>query len=101
MYVGWAQTKYERKQQLSDITAKNNETKIYVRDLKIDITPEQFKQVFSNFGEIKTHSVKLAKVNEVEKKFGMIDYATKDEAQRALNEGPDNIEVKSLTMNPD
>jgi len=46
MYVSWAQSKYERKQQLNESAAQNNETKIYVRDLKLEITKEQLKEVF-------------------------------------------------------
>ena len=84
MYVSWAQSKYERKQQLNESAAQNNETKIYVRDLKLEITKEQLKEVFDQFGDIKTLSVKIIKMNEEDKKFGMIDFMLKEEATKAI-----------------
>jgi len=86
---------------MSELNARANETKIYVRDLNLDVTDEQFKEVFSEFGEIKTSSVKQIAVKTEQKKFGMIDFNTKEEAARALNEGPNNPAVKAITMNPE
>ena len=101
MYVSWAQSKYERKQQLNESAAQNNETKIYVRDLKLEITKEQLKEVFDQFGDIKTLSVKIIKMNEEDKKFGMIDFMLKEEATKAITQGPDLLEVKAITTNPE
>ena len=72
---------------MQELASKNTETKLYVRDLKpeAEVTDEQFREVFAQFGgEIKTFSVKTVTVRGVEKRFGMIDFATKEDAQTAL-----------------
>ena len=102
MYVSWAQSKYERKNKLmTQSAAQNNETKIYVRDLKLEVTKEELKSAFDRFGEIKTLSVKTINVKGEDKKFGMIDFSVKEEAQQALLAGSDDPDVKAITINPD
>ena len=86
---------------MNESQAKNNETKIYVRDLKLEITKEQLKEVFDQFGEIKTLSVKTINIKGEDKKFGMIDFSLKEEANKALLIGQDNPDVKAITINPD
>ena len=40
-------------------------------------------------------------MNEEDKKFGMIDFMLKEEATKAITQGPDLLEVKAITTNPE
>ena len=100
IYVDFHQTKASRKAAMNRAGGQTNKCKIYVRDLKLDVTNETFAAVFSKFGEIKTSSVKQNTVQEQAKKFGMIDFSTPIEAQKAINEGPQDSDVKALLQDP-
>jgi hypothetical protein len=50
----------------------------------------KLRVTFESFGEINTLSVKIIKMNDEDKKFGMIDFATKEGANKALMEAPES-----------
>lgn len=99
IHVGWAQTKHERARAfaIQERQAKN-ETKIYIRDIKVDTTVTMLNEVLSNFGEIESSSVKT--VNHVggsnPLKFAMCNFKTKEAAQNALIQGPMSDALKAI-----
>ena len=66
----------------------NLETKVYVKNIKEDATEATVREGFSQFGDVKTLSIKTVTFQESEKRFAMIDFASKEFAQRAIVEGP-------------
>lgn len=58
---------------------------IYVGNLSYDVTEDELKQVFENYGEI--HSVKIIKDRYTgrSKGFGFIEMPAEDEAKEAIS----------------
>jgi hypothetical protein len=46
-------------------------------------------------------SLKTSWVGSEQKKFGMVDFTTKEDAQEAIDKGSTNPPVQALTTNPE
>ena len=81
MHVGWAQTKHER-QRAFQLQEKNqkNETKVYIRDIRDDVSKEQVCEILSTFGEIESGSVKSVQAVGKSLKFAMVNFKDKEAA---------------------
>jgi len=74
-----------------------NETKLYIRSLKLDTTAESLKEAFKSFGDVVSSSVREITHNEKKLKFGFVEFGTKEEANEALSNGPSHPEILEVT----
>ncbi|KAJ2999543.1 hypothetical protein HDV02_002690 [Globomyces sp. JEL0801] len=68
----------------SETEAKENSTKLLVRNLPFEATKKDLKQLFSSFGSIKTVRVPR-KFDGQHRGFGFVDFLTTQEAQNAYD----------------
>ena len=87
------------KQEISSVTATDGEKKprgrglyedkagrVVLRNLQFDIKEKHLKQNFAKFGKIIDASVPLNPENSLNKGFGFIEFSTRDEARKAIQE---------------
>ena len=108
LYVSYAQDKATRRRTLKSKHMKfKNETNLYIKSLKGDVTDQVLTAAFSKFGKvtsvcIKTHEPKGAPGSapqekpSVNLKFGFINFSTADEAKSAFTECKKDPTVLSL-----
>lgn len=107
LYVGVAESKAVRRGKILRMrTQMQNETNLYVRSLKEEVTEEDFKNVFSQYGEVTSVCLKRWVLKnpqnngeqEAEKrlKFGFVNYATKEGALKAFAEYKNNETLKEM-----
>ena len=71
VYVGWFKTRRERELEFeSQLTP--NETKLYIRDLKLDTTKDMLKEGFLSFGQALSSSVRTIEKDGKTLKFGFV-----------------------------
>lgn len=75
-----------------------NETKLYIRSLKPEMTNELLKEVFSQFGEVKYSSIRDHKRGDQVMKFGFVEYTTKEDATKALAEASTHADVLAYSL---
>lgn len=104
LYVGYAQKKDFRSKQLSEGFAKQtNETNLFIKSLKEDVTEEQLKAVFSKYGEVTSVALKVSdkipksiETHGVKVKFGFVNFKDDNVAKTAFMESKKSPEVKAL-----
>lgn len=86
--MNWAETRHERSRKLKDLyNTLQNETNLYLKNLKSTLTKEQVQAVFAEYGDITSCEVKMPanipeyKPNLVPTKFAFINYKNKDDAK--------------------
>jgi len=96
LFVDFAMNKNERISSLKSSTGKENN--LIILSLKTDISEEDVKSAFSNFGDIESVSFKSHYFHEYSVEMGQafVYYPNKEDAQRALAEGKFHPEVKDL-----
>jgi len=75
-----------------------NVTKLYIRSLKPETTPEILKEAFSQFGEVEYFSIREHKRDEKILKFGFIQFKTKEQADQAIQEAPSNEKILGISL---
>ena len=107
LYVGVAESKSVRRGKIMRQRMNmGNETNLYVRSLKEDVTEEAFKAVFGQYGEVTSVCLKKWVMKnpqnngetpqEKNLKFGFVNYKTKEGALRAFNEYKNNETLKEM-----
>lgn len=92
-YVGKAQKKAEREAELrahfeqerNGRLEKSHKSNLYIKNLDDNINDDSLKELFSEFGTIKSCKV-LVDAQQQSKGFGFVAFATPEEANRALTE---------------
>ncbi|KAL6945367.1 hypothetical protein ACO0QE_002819 [Hanseniaspora vineae] len=83
LYVGLHVSRKERQAKLDDI--KKNFTNIYIKNIPLDVTQEEFTELFSKIGP--TFSCALALDDESKSKgFGFVNYEKHEDAVKAIEE---------------
>lgn len=107
IYVNWAQTRFERNRKLRELyNQMQNETNLYLKNLKSSLTKEQVQAVFSTYGEVTSCEVKMPasipeyKPNLVPTKFAFINFKEKEDAKKALINSKYNQQVLELFDDP-
>jgi len=107
LYVAYAQDKATRKRTLKAKHMKfKNETNLYIKSLKPEVTNDQVTEAFAKFGKvtsvcIKTHEPKIVpgampQTDKPRLNFGFINFSTADEAKFAFTECKKDSVVMSL-----
>jgi len=87
LYVSRAMKKYERERTRrgeADLTSRPmTKTNLYIRNLADDVSDEDLRNLFKDFGEIKSCIV-MKHPNGASKGFGFCDFATSESASEAI-----------------
>jgi len=98
LYVAWHQSRHERDFELKkNYTNTKNDTNLFIRNLKPDVTKEQLKQAFTQFGEIGSVEVKqkTIKADDV-RSYGFISFKVPQDALKAQTDGTKTEDIKNL-----
>lgn len=93
IYVGRAQTKYERKHELqkkyekmrSEMLNKFQGTNLYIKNLDDSVDNEKLKEIFAPSGQIVSAKVMLDQQGK-SRGFGFVSFSTPEEANKAISE---------------
>ena len=72
--------------------------KIYVGNLSYEVTEDDLKLAFKEFGQVETVTIIKDKYSGQSKGFGFVEFASKAEGQAAID-GLNGKEVKGRTLN--
>jgi RNA recognition motif-containing protein len=101
LYVSFAMSKEQRKMQLSkEFQNQRNNTNLYIKSIRGEVTDEEVRNAFSKFGEITSIFFKdctgSAPFTTDSLKFGFINYRTKEGASEAFLNAKKDPEVLKL-----
>lgn len=97
LYCNWAMKKRDRADHLQKQFKNHvNETNLYTKNIRPDVTLELLKAAYADFGEIRSAVIKQPANPAIFTRYGFIDFANKLEAQKALIGGPVAPQVKQL-----
>jgi polyadenylate-binding protein len=101
LYVNWHQAKVERQRELSkQYSSGVSETNLFLKNLKLEVTNDQLKSVFSQFGTVTSCATKewTSKTGKKKANCGFVAFATAGDATNAMNDAPSNADVKNLFL---
>jgi len=99
LYVNWHQSKAERLRELkSQFQHLQNETNLFLKNLKSEVTENDVKSAFQNFGQITSVACKDWTSNDSQKKarMGFINFGNVEDARKAHAESSAVEEIKDL-----
>jgi len=74
--------------------------RIYVGNLNYDVTDDELRETFGEFGEVASADVIKDKFNGQSKGFGFVDMPDNDQAQQAIKElNGKLVKGRNLTVN--
>ncbi len=71
--------------------------KIYIGNMSYEVTEDDLRQMFGEYGEVQSASIIMDKISGRSKGFGFVEMATKEEGQAAIT-GLDGKEIKGRTV---
>lgn len=71
--------------------------KIYIGNMSYEVTEDDLRQLFGEFGEVQSAAIIVDKISGRSKGFGFVEMATKEEGQAAIA-GLDGTEIKGRTV---
>ncbi|MEE4240821.1 MAG: RNA-binding protein [Desulfopila sp.] len=71
--------------------------KIYIGNMSYEVTEDDLRQLFGEFGEVQSADIIMDKISGRSKGFGFVEMATKEEGQAAIT-GLDGKEIKGRTV---
>lgn len=110
LYVGFAMSKAKRRYLLSkERMTQKNETNLYLKSIKSDVTKEQLERVFSKYGKITSlclrdwqpsNRIPLTNPEDTQEpkklKFGFINFEKPDEAMKLFTSYKTDKEIRDL-----
>lgn len=99
LYANWYQGKAERQRELRrQFSQSQNQTNLYVKNLRSDVTEQEIKTAFQHYGKITSVAIRDWKAPNGEKtaKYGFIAYENPDDAKYAISEAVRNPDVVAL-----
>ncbi|KAF8636487.1 hypothetical protein AX17_003302 [Amanita inopinata Kibby_2008] len=82
VYVGHHISRKERQSKLDEMKAQF--TNLYIKNLDLEVTQEEFEKLFSEFGRVTSALVAVDDEGK-SKGFGFVNFETHDEAQKAVD----------------
>lgn len=83
VYVGLHISRKERQSKLDEMRAQF--TNLYIKNLDLEVTQEEFEELFARFGTVTSAIVAIDEEGN-SKGFGFVNYEKHDEAQKAVDE---------------
>lgn len=104
IYVGLAQKKNARRRQLAEEFSRHaNETNLFIKSLKEEVTESMIRECFGEFGEITSVAVRLStkvpksiESHGVKLKFGFINFKEEKDAKNAFVEAKKSKKIRQL-----
>ena len=98
LYVARHQPRHQRDFELKKNYAnKKNDTNLFLKNLKPEVTKENIRQAFSEFGEVDSTAVRTKVIKPDDTRaYGFVSFKVAQDALRAQTEGPKSDEVKKL-----
>jgi len=97
LYVNWHQSRSERDRELKRLYSQaHNETNLFVKNLKAEVTENDLKEAFQQFGKIVSIAVKTWNQGEKTAKFGFIAFDNAVDAKKCQLEAAYSPEVRDL-----
>jgi polyadenylate-binding protein len=94
VYVGHHISRKERQSKLDEM--KSQFTNLYIKNLDLSVTQEEFEEMFQQYGEVTSAVVQIDETGN-SKGFGFVNYESHEEAQRAID-GLHDTEVKGKKL---
>ena len=101
VYVNWHQGKNERTRELKRSHQQSqNETNLYVKNLKAEVTESDLKKAFQQYGLITSTACKewTASSTQKQAKFGFVAFDNADDARRAQAQAHEVPEIRALFL---
>jgi polyadenylate-binding protein len=101
IYLNWHQGKSDRQRELKRAYSHApNDSNLYLKNLKTDITEQDIKSVFQHYGKITSIGVREWKSPNGEKiaKYGFIAFDNPEDAKHAQSEGLKNQDIRGLYL---
>lgn len=99
LYVSWHQTKSDRTRELKrQYQQSQNDTNLYAKNLKAEITEQDLKDAFQQFGTIISIACKdwVSADGQKKARCGFIAFSNADDAQKAYYQALEIPEIKNL-----
>jgi len=99
LYVNWYQGKAERQRELKrQFSQIQNQTNLYVKNLRLDVTEQELKTAFQHFGKVTSIALRDWKSPNGDKsgKYGFVAFDNPDDARKALTQAHKNPDVIAL-----
>jgi polyadenylate-binding protein len=99
LYVAKHQSRHQRDFELKkNYATTKNDTNLFIKNLKPEVTKEQVKQAFSEFGEVGNTAVftKEFKPDDSVKGYGFVSFKVAQDALKAQTDGPKSDDIKNL-----
>jgi RNA recognition motif-containing protein len=101
LYANWAESRQERNKKLkSALSQIQNETNLFVKNLKQSVSRETLLERMAKYGQITSCEVKLPDMKGqqsiVVTKFGFVNFKNKEDARNALLMAREQQEIKDL-----
>lgn len=98
VYINWHQSRFERECELKKkFGSVKNETNLFIKNMKGEVTPAEMREAFSQFGEVTSVDCKpWTSPVGTKLKYGFVAYNNSEDAARACAEGPRNLTMKAL-----
>ena len=101
LYVNVAQPKSVRhKQNIKERMNFTNQTNIYIRSLKLDVTEADIKNAFEKYGEITSLCIKQWESNQpgknLKKQFAFVNFKTPESARNVVQQYKNDDEINKL-----
>ncbi|RKP24004.1 hypothetical protein SYNPS1DRAFT_5913, partial [Syncephalis pseudoplumigaleata] len=84
VYVGYHISRKERQSKIEE--ARSKFTNVYVKNLDLSVTNEQFNEMFSKFGPVTSAVIATDAETGASKGFGFVNFENHEDAQRAVEE---------------
>ncbi|KAH8700494.1 polyadenylate-binding protein [Talaromyces proteolyticus] len=84
VFVGHHISKKDRQSKFEEMKA--NFTNVYVKNIDLDVTDEDFSELFARFGEITSATISRDNESGKSRGFGFVNYITHESAQAAVEE---------------
>jgi len=99
LYVNWHQSRAERDRELKRLYSQaHNDTNLFVKNLKAEVTEADLKEAFQQFGQIISIAVKTWNLGEKTAKFGFIAFENAVDAKKCQLEAAYSPEVRELYL---
>lgn len=84
VYVGHHISKKDRQSKFEEMKA--NFTNVYVKNIDLEATDDDFRELFGKYGEITSATISRDPETGKSRGFGFVNYSTHDSAQKAVDE---------------
>ena len=110
LFVAFAESKVCRKKKIEqDMKTSTNQTNLYIKSIKADVTEDKLREAFSAYGKVtsvclrefvkrQNNAFPAKEVSNVPAQFGFVNFEKSEEAQNAILNGKKDKNVRELIL---